>query len=280
MLKRVSYVWLVALLVGMQLGTAFGQKDYRLGPEDNIEIRVWDHDDLTRTTRVGLDGNISFPFVGQVKAQGLTLSELQKELEQRLGPKYIIEPRVSITVSEYKSQKFFVVGNVQRPGTYPLTKPIRVVEAISQAGGIASGTISKPLSGAVAIVIHAQPGEKLHKPKLPSQIPASQKITVSLSAALAGDPEQNLEIKDGDTIYVPNLVYYVTGEVKKPGRFPYEERMTVLQAVTTAEGFTDKASSRSIYIIRENSGEKQKVRVGTDDLIRPGDTIVVPESWF
>jgi polysaccharide biosynthesis/export protein len=280
MLKRIFGVCLAILLIGICLGIAWGQEGYRLGPEDEIEIRVWDHDDLTRKTRVGLDGNISFPFVGEIKAQGLSLADLQKEIERRLGPKYIIDPRVSITVLEYKSRKFFVVGNVQKPGTYPLTKPIRVVEAISQAGGIASGTISKPLSGAVAIIIRAQPGEKLDQPKMPDKIPASQKITVSLTGALAGDPKQNLEIKNGDTVYVPNLVYYVTGQVKKPGRYPYEENMTVLQAVTTAEGFTDKASARGTYIIREHSGVKEKVKVGTEDPIRAGDTIVVPESWF
>jgi len=280
MSKRIFRVWLVLLSIGVFLGAAWGQEDYRLGPEDEIEIRVWDHDDLTRKTRVGLDGNISFPFVGEIKAQGLSLADLQKEIERRLGPKYIIDPRVSITVLEYKSRKFFVVGNVQKPGTYPLTKAIRVVEAISQAGGIASGTISKPLSGAVAIIIRAQPGEKLDQPKMPDKIPASQKITVSLTGALAGDPKQNLEIKNGDTIYIPNLIYYVTGEVKKPDRYPYEENITVLMAVTAAGGFTDKASPRKTYIIRENSGVKEKVKTGMDDPIRAGDTIVVPESWF
>ena len=280
MIKKILGFWLAFLLVGNFLGVAYGQEGYRLGPEDEIEIRVWDHDDLTRKTRVGLDGNVSFPFVGEIRAQGLSLADLQKEIERRLGPKYIIDPRVSITVLEYKSRKFFVVGNVQKPGTYPLTKPVRVVEAISQAGGIASGTTSKPLSGAVAVIIRAQPGEKLDQPKMPNKTPASQKITVSLSGALAGDPQQNLEIKNGDTVYIPNLIYYVTGEVKKPDRYPYEDNITVLMAVTTAGGFTDKASPRKTYIIREDSGVKQKVKTGMDDPIRAGDTIVVPESWF
>jgi polysaccharide export outer membrane protein len=280
MFKKILAFWLVIGAVGLLPGISYGQEDYRLGPEDEIEIRVWSHEDLTRKTRIGLEGNISFPFVGEIKARGLSVSELQKELEQRLGPKYIVDPRVSITVTEFKSQKFFVVGNVQKPGTFPLTKPIRVVEAISKAGGIASGGAGKPLSGAVVTVIRAQPGEKIDQPKRPNQIPEGQKITISLSAALAGDPKQNVEIKNGDTIYVPNLIYYVTGEVKKPGRYPYEENMTVLMAVTTAEGFNDKASARGTYIIREQSGVKQKVKAGMDDPIRPGDTVVVPESWF
>jgi polysaccharide export outer membrane protein len=218
--------------------------------------------------------------VGELRAQGLTTLELQKELEARLGPRFIVDPHVSIVVTEYKSQKFFVVGNVQKPGTYPLTKPIKVVEAISLAGGILTGSGSKQASGGVAIIVRAQPGEKTDQPRLPEQTPAGQKVTVSLTAALAGDPNHNLEIKNGDTVFVPQLAYYVAGEVKNPGRYPYEENMTVLMAVTTAAGFTDKASARSTYIIRERAGQKEKVRVKMDDPIRPGDTIVVPESWF
>ena len=280
-MKRIVIFWFILFLIGGQLGTLLcSQDDYRLGAEDEIQIRVWSHDDLTRTTRVGLNGTISFPFVGEMQAQGLSVQDLQKELERRLGPKYIIDPQVTITVTDFKSQKFFVVGNVQKPGTYPLTKPIRIVEAISQAGGISSGTTGKPLSGSVAIIIRAQPGGKSDQPRMPEKAPEGQKVTVSLSSAMAGDSKENLEIKNGDTVYVPNLVYYVSGEVKRPGRYPYEENMTVLMAVTTAEGFTDKASSRRTSIIREQSGVKEKVKVGLDDPIRPGDTIVVPESWF
>jgi polysaccharide export outer membrane protein len=279
MLKKILCWWLAILLLGLW-GLASAQEDYRLGPEDEIEIRVWSHEDLTRKVRVGLNGTISFPFVGEIKARGLSVQELQKELERLLGPNYIVDPHVSITVTEFKSQKYFVVGNVQKPGTYPLTKSIKVVEAISHAGGISTGTGLKPTSGAVAIIVRAQPGEKTDQPRLPDKSPAAQKITVSISAALTGDPKHNLEIKNGDTIYVPQLTFYVTGEVKRPGRYPYEENMTVLMAVSTAEGFTDKASPRSTYIVREESTAKQKIKVKLEDSIQPGDTIVVPESWF
>lgn len=280
MKKKIICMLGLMLLVSL-VGYAWAQENYRLGPEDEIQIRVWDNDDLTRKTRIDLNGMISFPFVGQIKAGGLTVLELQKELEQRLGPKYIVNPHVNVTVTEFKSQKFFVVGNVQKPGTYPLTKNITVVEALSLAGGVSPGTSNKPGSSAIAIIVRARPGSKTDQPRLPNQSRPEEKVTVSLAAALAGDPKQNLEIRNGDTINVPNLVYYVTGEVKSAGRFPYDdEQMTVLMAVTTAGGFTDKASARRTYIIREEAGKKEKVKGDMDTLIRPGDTIVVPESWF
>ncbi|MCL4504068.1 MAG: polysaccharide export protein [Deltaproteobacteria bacterium] len=280
MKKKIICMLGLMLLVSL-VGYARAQENYRLGPEDEIQIRVWDNDDLTRKTRIDLNGMISFPFVGQIKAGGLTVLELQKELIQRLGPKYIINPHINVTVTEFKSQKFFVVGNVQKPGTYPLTKNITVVEAISLAGGVSAATSNKPASSAIAIIVRARPGSKPEQPRLPNQSRPEEKVTVSLAGALAGDPKQNLEIRNGDTINVPNLVYYVTGEVKSAGRFPYDdEQMTVLMAVTTAGGFSDKASARRTYIIREEAGNKQKIKAGMDSLIRPGDTIVVPESWF
>lgn len=256
------------------------QEEYLLGPEDEVEIRVWDHEDLTRTVRLGLDGHVSYPFVGQIKAQGLTVVQLQRELERRLGDGYIVDPHVTVKVKEYKSRKFFVMGNVQKPGTYPLTKGITVVEAISVAGGLAGGGDGKSTAGGLAVVVRARPGEKREQPQLPHKAGPQEKVTVSLSAAVAGDPRHNVQINNGDTIYVPMLMFYVTGEVKKPGRYTYEEGMTVLMAVTTAGGFSDKAAPRRTHILRDQARSKEKVPVDLGDPIRPGDTIVVPESWF
>ncbi len=275
-----AVLWL-ALGLGMTGEVAASQENYVLGPEDEIEIKVWDHDDLTRKLRVGLDGSISFPFIGHIKTKGLTLSQLQNELQRRLGDGYIVDPHVSITITEYKSQRFFVVGNVARPGTYPLTKNITVVEAISLAGGVASGgSGGKSATIGTAIIVRSPAGAKAEKPLLPEHAKPQDKLVVSLTGAMTGDPRHNVEIKNGDTIYVPALVYFVTGEVKKPGRYPYEEGLTILQAVTTAEGFTDKAAPKRTHIIREHGQVKEKIAVKLDDPIRPGDTIVVPEAWF
>jgi polysaccharide export outer membrane protein len=279
--KTVLLILVVLLVVlGWRATSVHAQDGYPLGPEDEIEIRVWDHEDLTRTMRVGLDGRISYPFVGELKAQGLTVMQLQKELEKRLGDGYIIDPHVSVKVTEYKSQKYFVVGHVQKPGTYPLTKDITVVEAISSAGGLGSEKDAVSTTGGIAIIVRARPGEKVEKPLMPEKTSQRQQVKVSLAAALAGDPHHNVLIRNGDTVYVPSLVFYATGEVKKPGRYPYEDGMTVLMAVTSSGGFTEKASQRRTHILRDRSNTKEKIKVDLNDPIRPGDTIVVPESWF
>jgi len=277
MVKRISFF--VMLLVLILSPSVKAQDNYRLGPDDELEIKVWDHEDLTRKMRVGNDGSISFPFCGELNAKGLTVLELKKELERRLATGYIVDPHVSINVTEVKSQKFFVVGKVQKPGTYPLTKPIKVTEAISIAGGL-SQEGDKQVKGGIAYLVRTRPGEQSTGPRAPMTGGGGETFTISLEPAFAGDPKHNLEIKNGDTLNVPRLNFYITGEVKKPGRYPYEDRMTVLMGVTTAEGFTDKASSRSTYIMRDQAGTKQKIPAKMQDPIQPGDTIVVPESFF
>jgi polysaccharide biosynthesis/export protein len=283
---QIRLALIAALLWGLLLalflclpGLAGAQEDYVLGPEDEIEIRVWDHDDLTRQLRVGLDGRITFPFIGGIQAQGRTVLQLQRELERRLGDGYIVDPHVSINITDFKSQKFFVVGNVARPGAYPLTRSINVVESISLAGGLATGGGPRGVSVGTAVVVRAR-GDRPDQPRLPQEARPQDRVSVSLNAALAGDPQHNVAINNGDTVFVPNLVFYVAGQVKRPGRYPYEEGLTVLQAVTTAEGFTDKASVRRTHIIRERGQGKEKVNVSLEDPVRPGDTVVVPESWF
>ena len=226
------------LLVFLLLPAAgLASLDYRLGPEDEIEIKVWSHDDLTRKVRVGLDGSISFPFVGEIKAQGLSVLDLQRELEQRLGPRYLIDPHVSITVTEYKSQKFFVVGNVNKPGTYPLTRPIHVVEAISLAGGLETTAGRQGHRQHHGHHRQGQAGGEKGPAPSPRPDPGRGQDRGVPRRRHGGGLQQNLEIKNGDTIYIPSLYYYVQGQVKNCGRYPYEENMTVLMAITTAGGF-------------------------------------------
>lgn len=284
-MKKLSGIWFLVGIIILVWGIspvrwALSQENYVLGPEDEVEIRVWDHDDLTRKVRVGLDGHISFPFVGDVPAKGRTVSQLQKDLEGRLAKGYIIDPRVSVSITEFKSRKIFVMGNVNKPGAYPLTRPITVVEAISLAGGLPSEAFGKSASGSLALIVRAQPGRVLQGPTLPEPHGQGKAVSVSLPAAMAGDPNNNLELHNGDTLYIPQLVYYVAGQVKNPGRYSYDKDMTVHMAVTTAGGFTDKAAPKRTHIIRSESGGSQKIKTKLDDHFRPGDTIMVPESWF
>ena len=116
-LRRIRPVAVLTLLVligvwilGFAVPSAHAQDDYLIGPEDKLTIIVWGHDDLKRELPVSLEGNISFPLIGMVKAVDKTTSRLEKEIAQRLADGYIVNPQVTVTVSENSSQKFFITG--------------------------------------------------------------------------------------------------------------------------------------------------------------------------
>jgi polysaccharide export outer membrane protein len=106
-------------------------------------------------------------------------------------------------------------------------------------------------------------------------------IKVTLKEVLAGNPKHNMAIQHGDSIVVPRmLVFFITGEVRKPGMYRLEKGMKVIQGISKGEGLTPKASERRTKIIREKDGKKIEIKATMDTLVQPGDTIVVPESFF
>ena len=109
-------------------------KAYLVGPEDVLNIVVWDHKDLTRKVQVSWKGDFSYPLIGKIKADKLTVSQLEKEITQRLSGRYIINPQVTVTVEEYH-RFFYIFGEVEKPGRYPLEAKLTVLKAITIAGG-------------------------------------------------------------------------------------------------------------------------------------------------
>lgn len=109
--------------------------NYRIGADDLLAINVWHEPEVSRNVPVRPDGNISLPLIGDVRASGLTPTELQRELEARFA-KYLTDPAVSVMVAEIRSQRINVLGQVMRPGTYPLIPPMSVIDAIAAAGGL------------------------------------------------------------------------------------------------------------------------------------------------
>jgi polysaccharide export outer membrane protein len=109
-------------------------KDFLLGPEDVVEVTVWRNQDLSRSTVVRPDGMISLPLIGDVQASGLTASQVSERISKRLS-EYKENPSVSVSVKEINSYVIYVVGEVTRPGKYPLKSYATVLQGISLAGG-------------------------------------------------------------------------------------------------------------------------------------------------
>jgi polysaccharide export outer membrane protein len=273
-------VWpalLAALLVGYLGVRASAQpaENYVIGPRDVLHITVFDQPDLSGKYTVDADGTFTFPLIGRIKASGLTIREFEVELKKRLQDGFFKNPQVTVGIEEYRSQRVFVVGEVREPGTYPLTGGMRLIEALARAGP------TLPSASGEALVVRAKPGAATDGPVLPGQDVVAEVIRVDIRDLQRGSLSQNVQLFDGDTVFVPRAeLVYVFGEVKNPGSYPIRSDTTVLQALSLAGGATERAALNRIRIVRMVKGEKKEIRAKLDDLVQPGDTIIVPERYF
>ena len=262
----VSAIILLLLLCSGTFGYAFTQ-DYVVGEGDLLRITVYDFPDLLTIVRIGGEGTILFPLIGQVKVAGLSVTAVSKKIENMLSEGYIISPHVSVFIEEYRSQRVTIMGQVNRPGLYELKGFTTFLELLSKAGDLARD------AGDKAFI----------KRKSESPDKGERNITIDLKRLVEkGDTSQDVPVVDGDSIYIVKAgTFYVTGEVKNPASYKFEEGTTVLKAITMAGGFTDRASTGRVRIIRKLKGKEdvlEKVRL--DEPVFSDDVIVVPESFW
>lgn len=244
---------------------------YAVGPRDVLEIRVYEEPELSRDATVGQDGAIGYPLLGRVPVTGLTTVQIAEGLRSRLGAKYLVNPQVFVEVKEYNSRRALVLGAVKNPGAYALTGNTGVMELVARAGGVSDG------GGRRIVVIH---GGRSAEPLL---LDAGRLFGT-------GDLTQNHEVRDGDLVFVPPADgIYVYGEVKKPGAVAYRSGLTLLQAVSLAEGLSNRAAAKRVQILRGPPGHARKLTVdleraashpGADLVLEPEDIVIVPASWF
>ena len=248
--------------------------DYVIGPQDVLMITSFDQQDLSNKYPVDSDGTFTFPLVGRVKAGGLTLRELEAELKRLLKDGFFKDPQLSVGVEQYRSQKVHIVGEVRNPGTYPLAGDMSLIEAVARAGS------TLPSASGEALVVRARAGQPTSGPVLPKG-DETDVTTVNLKELQSGGLSQNVALKDGDTIFVPRAEsVYVFGQVKSPGAYPIQRDTTVLQALALAGGVTDRGATNRIKIVRIEKGKTIEVSVKLTDIVRAGDTIMVPERFF
>jgi len=165
---------------------SIGNKGYVIGDNDILDIDVWKEKEISQTIPVRPDGKISLPLVGQIQASGLTPLQLQADLTRRLK-EYIENPEVTVIVTDPRSHQFNVVGEVVRPGSYPLSQSMTVLDAVAQAGGFkdfAKETkiyVLRPMPGGIRV-----------------RIPFNYKQVIK-----GKDLQENVSLKPGDTIVVP-----------------------------------------------------------------------------
>jgi polysaccharide biosynthesis/export protein len=255
---------------------AFAQSaaSYVIGPQDVLTINVFDQADLGGKYTVEADGTFSFPLVGRVHAAGMTLRGFEGELKRKLADGYFKNPQVTVAIETYRSQRVFVMGEVRQPGPVPLTGGMTLIEALARAGSTLPTS-----SGEVAIVRAAQGGKG---PVVPDQESGTEVFRASIRDLEGGTLSQNIELRDGDTIFVPRAEsLYVFGQVKNPGAYALVQRdTTILQALSLAGGVTENGAMNRVKVVRIIDGGKREIKVKLTDVVRAGDTIIVPERYF
>jgi polysaccharide export outer membrane protein len=261
--------------------------DYLIGPSDILAVTVYGHPDLTQTVLVQPDGTFTYPLVGRVKGSEMTPAELEKKIGILLARGFIRNPQVTVVVQEYRSKTAYVVGEVARPGPYPLSGRTSLVEVLARAG-------PTPNAGAEVVVVRPQKGVAVTGPVLPTEVaeggaegesaaekPRAEVIRIAVGDIQAGELEKNLLLQPNDTVFVPQAPkVFVSGEVKSPGAYGWFPGMTARQLISMAGGLTPDGSDGRLKVVRPVGGRSEEDKIRLDEAMKPGETLVVRRRLF
>jgi polysaccharide export outer membrane protein len=262
-MARLWTLWLAVLTIGAVVPIwAFAAGGRVLTPQDSITIKVVNQPDMDTTTRVETDGTISFPYVGRIRAAGLTEDQVARAIERQLAARQIVtEPHVLIETTSFGTQ-VSVQGQVGSPGTYTLDRPTNLTQLLSRAGGLRDSAVG----GTVTV---RRPGG------------GTQKFD-SKDVQAGRGPGAALRVANNDEVFVDLApFYYIYGYVGHPGEFPLLRPLTVQQAISIGGGLAVLGSEWRIRIKRKaGDGQAYEVPASLDDQVEAGDTIIVSERIF
>ena len=273
------------------------EEDYRIGPNDLIDIKVENMPELTQAWRVTAAGTFLLPYIGRVTAAKKTTEELALLIADKLKGDYLKEPRVTVSVKEYNSRSFFIQGSVKNPGVFQIEGRPTMLELLTLAGGLTEK------HGANAYIIRkiktpATKGSETDKNAtenvqkaegMSDDTPKYEMKSANINGLLKGRFDQDVLLEAGDIVNIPNSdVFFVAGEVNAPGSFPLADGTTLRQAISLAQGTNYKAALGKGIIFRENSSghrEELNVDIGAvmsgkkeDIPIAANDIVMVPNS--
>ena len=252
----------------MPQAAAAGDNESRaeaLGPGDQLRITVFRNPDLTTETRVTERGTVLFPLIGEINVAGLTPTQASKLIADKLrGGRFVVNPEVTVAATQVNSRQVSVLGNVNKPGRYPLDAATgKLTDLLALAGGVAPGG-----SDQVSIVTTRNGKTTTENVDLPSML-------------RAGDLSKNFELHAGDTIFVHRAPQvYIYGEVQKGGAYRLEKDMTVMQVLAMGGGLTPRGTQRGIRIERKEGNDVKRIDAKLTDRVRSDDVIYVRESLF
>jgi polysaccharide export outer membrane protein len=263
---RIAAATVMVAAAGFAAAAQDKPADYRLGAGDSIKVQVYQSPDLTVETRVSESGVINYPLVGRVNIGGLTLPDAEARIAQALKKSRILKaPQVTINVVQVRGSQVAVLGQVNKPGRFPLeAMNVRVSDMLASAGGIT------PQGDEVVVVAGIRNKKPFRK-------------SIDTAALFAGKGgADDILVSPGDTIYVSKApVYYIYGEAQKPGYYRVERGMTVMQAIAAGGGITPRGSqSRLVLTRKKTDGQTVELSPKLTDTVQPGDVLFVKESIF
>lgn len=241
-------------------------QDYRLGAGDAIGVQVYQSPDLSIDARVSESGVISYPLVGSVQLGGLTISEAEKKIGDALRTGGFVKvPQVNIVLRQVRGNQVAVLGQVSRPGRFPLeTFNTRVSDMLAAAGGTTA------TGDDVLIVTGQREGKPFRK-------------VIDIPALFLNEKsDEDIVLAGGDTLYVNKApMFYIYGEAQRPGPYRIERGMTVMQALAQGGGPTVRGSQNRLKLHRRDaSGKVIETTPSLTDPVRAEDVIYVRESLF
>ncbi|MEO8411680.1 MAG: polysaccharide export protein EpsE, partial [Propionivibrio sp.] len=249
-----------------QAQTPTSTREYPLGAGDDIRVQVFQNPDLTVETRVSESGTISFPLIGSVAIGGLSVAAAERKIADALeSGGFLRQPQVTIMLVQVRGNQVSVLGQVNRPGRFPLeTLNTRVSDMLAAAGGITAE------GDDIVIVTGQRDGQ-----------PFRQEIDIP-QLYRGASRDLDVRLAGGDTIYVNRApVFYIYGEAQRPGQYRVERGMTVMQAIAAGGGLTPRGSqSRLLLNRRRPDGSVEEISPELGDRIRPNDVLYVRESLF
>lgn len=244
-----------------------------IGPGDVLHVQVVDAPEMEQHVRVTDNGTIPLAGDGDVKVGGLTVGAAETAIHDHLiATHYMNHPQVLVTVEQYATESVSVIGEVARPGAYPVTTPRTVLDVLSFAGGITNAADRN-----ITIQRHGSKDD-------------------SVSYFVSNDPKQAIAaqvmVNPGDTVIVPRAgIVYILGDVNRPGGFAMsnnQDHMTLLQALALAGGVTHSAKQGHAKLLRVAEGKQHEEELNLGDIqkgkrpnptLYPGDILYVPFSW-
>jgi len=239
----------------------------RIGAGDTIRITVYQSPDLSMETRVNESGAISYPLLGRVQLAGLTVTAAEQFLASELKRRdFVKDPQVMIVVAQVRANQINVLGQVGKPGRYPLDLTgMRMTEVLALAGGVVAGVGSDTI-----VLTGVREGKPYrHEVDLPRLFGA-------------GNASEDIVVAPGDTVWVDRAPQvYMYGEIQKPGVMRLERGMTVMQAVAASGGATPRGTLKGLKVTRRGAdGKMQTVEPSMEDTLKDGDVVFIRESLF